>query len=106
MHTCTYIHTYIHIQIYIYIYIYTHTHTHTLLYIALILYVVTVATRNEITHKNTKYRQLVKNKKQKKTKDKSCPCTSYEVIHAQGSTVPLILNLSLRWKWERIPSAY
>jgi len=64
-----------------------------------------VATRSEISHKNAKYRQLVKNKKQKK-KDKMLPCTSYEVIQAQGSRVPLILNLSLRWKWERIPTAY
>jgi len=36
----------------------------------------------------------------------SCSCTGYEVIQAHGGTVPLILNLSLWWKWERIPSTY
>jgi len=63
-----------------------------------------VATISEISHKNAKYRQLLKTKNKKKIE--SCPCTSYEVIQARGGTVPLILNLSLRWKWERIPSAY
>jgi len=62
-----------------------------------------MVTRSEIRHKNTKYRQLVKNKNKKTT---SCPCTSYEVIQAREGTVQLILNLSLRWKGERIPSPY